>query len=201
MEKAIDNYMWDQTYNTDKFVYGTEPNIFFAENLKNFPPGKILFPAEGEGRNAVHAALQDWDVHSFDLSAVGKQKAEILAEDNNVEINYLNGTFEKMPYQPESFDCIVLIYAHFPKHRELYHQIVAHWLKPGGIVILEGFSKKQMDRTSGGPKDPEMLFSEEEIRSDFKSFRKVFVEEQTITLDEGPAHQGEADVVRMIGVK
>ena len=193
--------MWDQVYDTEEFKYGTEPNVFFAENIKLFPPGKILFPAEGEGRNAVFSAQQGWDVTAFDQSIIAQQKALSLAREKGVEIEYLHGGFEEMPFHEASFDCVVLVFAHFQAHRELYHQIVSYWLKPGGIVLLEGFSKAQKGKTSGGPKNPEVLFSEEELRSDFQAVAKMKIAETTIDLNEGRLHNGKAEVIRMIGVK
>ncbi len=193
--------MWDHVYATKEYKYGTAPNVFFAENIKEISPGKILFPAEGEGRNAVYAALQGWKVSAFDRSYIAKKKALQLAEKRGVEIEYLHGGFEEMTFQKESFDCIVLIYAHFPEKRELYHGIISYWLKPGGKLILEGFSKGQKNNNSGGPKDPDLLFSKKELQNDFNSLSKIEIEEKTIELSEGRLHQGSAEVVRMIGVK
>jgi 2-polyprenyl-3-methyl-5-hydroxy-6-metoxy-1,4-benzoquinol methylase len=79
---------WDKRYAETGFAYGALPNEFLKEQLQNFSAGKILFVCEGEGRNAVYAAKQNWNVEAFDLSAEGKKKALQLAEQNNVAINY-----------------------------------------------------------------------------------------------------------------
>ena len=71
---------WDERYKAKAYVYGKEPNQYFAEKLRELEPGKILLPAEGEGRNAVFAARQGWEVSAFDSSSEGRKKAFLLAE-------------------------------------------------------------------------------------------------------------------------
>lgn len=193
---------WNRRFATQEFVYGTSPNVFFKEQLKSVVPGNILFPAEGEGRNAVHAAKLGWKVFAFDSSSEAKKKAETLAMENSVPLQYDVNDLESAEYPPDFFDCIVLIFAHFhPFERKLFHQKLLSFLKPGGVVLLEGFSKNQMQFISGGPRNIEMLFSEQEIRNDFESLSKIEVNESVINLDEGRFHQGPASVIRMVGTK
>jgi cyclopropane fatty-acyl-phospholipid synthase-like methyltransferase len=193
---------WNQRYRSDAYAYGTEPNLFFKNQIENLTPGKILFPAEGEGRNAVYAALLGWDTTAFDLSTEGKRKAEQLAADNNVTINYLIAGYDDVSFEPETFDCIVLIFAHMAhSKRKEYHQQLVSYLKPGGKVILEGFSKKQISFTSGGPREIEMLFSADELKNDFSNLTIQSLEEETIELSEGLFHRGLASVMRLTGIK
>lgn len=137
-------------------------------------PGKILFPTEGEGRNAVFAAESGWDVSAFDLSESGKKKAEQLAVSRGVSLEYQVGNLSEITYPAESFDALVLVFTHFQASlRESFHRKLFTFLKQGGTLILEGFSKDHLKFSSinplaGGPKDPSMLFSEEELRSDFR---------------------------------
>ena len=70
---------WEIRYAEKQYAYGENPNVYFKEQLDKLKPGKILLPAEGEGRNAVYAAKQGWEVMAFDLSSEGKNKAEKLA--------------------------------------------------------------------------------------------------------------------------
>ena len=105
---------WDERYSSKAYAYGTEPNAFFKEKLSIIPPGKLLLPAEGEGRNAVFAAMQGWEVTAFDQSKEGKRKALLLAGEKGVKLDYLVGTLEDMAFEAESFDAIGLVYAHFP---------------------------------------------------------------------------------------
>ena len=71
---------WDERYAEPHFVYGEAPNVFFENSLKDLSAGKILLPCEGEGRQAVHAAAQGWEVLAFDQSSAGRDKALQLAE-------------------------------------------------------------------------------------------------------------------------
>jgi len=196
------NSFWNERYAVDEYVYGTEPNEFYKEQLEKLSPGKILFPAEGEGRNAVFAATLGWDVTAFDASTEGKKKAEKLAENNGVNIRYEINDYDNVQFQPESFDCIVLIYAHMhPLKRNEYHKKLISFLKPGGKLILEGFSKKQINNHTGGPRDVNMLFSKEELRYDFKNLARLTIEKTNITLKEGQFHDGQAAVIRVLGTK
>ncbi|MBL0030994.1 MAG: class I SAM-dependent methyltransferase [Bacteroidetes bacterium] len=198
---------WDDRYSKEEFVYGEEPNNFLREQLQKLKPGKILFPAEGEGRNAVFAATKGWDVYAFDISSVGKRKAEELAKKNNVKIKYEVGGLQSLNYKPESFDVIALIYAHFPAEiKSEYHKTLGNYLKKGGIIIFEAFSKKHLEYISrnesvGGPREIEMLFSKEEIQSDFNNFEIIELDEKVIQLNEGSFHNGEGSVIRFIGRK
>jgi SAM-dependent methyltransferase len=193
---------WNERYALQEYVYGTKPNVFFKNSISSLSPGKILFAAEGEGRNAVYAARLGWDVYAFDSSLEAKKKAEGLAQKNSVEVKYQLNDMETVNYPLDFFDCIVLIFAHFhPFERNYFHSKLLSFLKPGGTIILEGFSKKQMQFNSGGPRNIEMLFSEEEIQYDFKQLSKMALEETEKVLDEGRFHQGSASVIRMVGTK
>jgi 2-polyprenyl-3-methyl-5-hydroxy-6-metoxy-1,4-benzoquinol methylase len=196
------NDFWNERYATKEYAYGIEPNQFYKEQLEKLIPGKILFPAEGEGRNAVHAANKGWEVFAFDPSLEGKRKAEKLASENGVNIDYQIAGYENVHFKPHFFDCIVLIFAHtHPLKRTEIHQKLTSYLKPGGFLILEGFSKNQISYNSGGPRDVNMLFSKEELRSDFGLFSNLNIAETDIFLDEGPFHQGKASVIRVLGIK
>jgi len=193
---------WNERYAASEYAYGTEPNLFFRESLEKIPPGKILFPAEGEGRNAVFAAKLGWDVTAFDVSIEGKKKAELLAGSNSVKIDYLIGNYDIVSFPVNHFDCIVLIFAHMnPSKRKEYHQKLISFLRPGGVIILEGFSKKQINNNSGGPRDINMLFSENELQSDFVLLSELIITETDYNLDEGSFHQGIASVIRIKGIK
>src|SRR6476660_9748257 len=101
-------------YSKDEFAYGEQPNNYLKAQLEKLDVGTILFPAEGEGRNAVFAAKLGWTVSAFDISVEGKNKAFRLAEANQVTIDYRVGELESLNYDSEQFDAMALIYAHFP---------------------------------------------------------------------------------------
>jgi hypothetical protein len=193
---------WDKRYAESEFAYGALPNEFLKVQLQNLSTGKILFVCEGEGRNAVYAAIQHWNVEAFDLSAEGKKKALQLAEQNNVTINYQVKDATTIQYPENSFDCIALIYAHFPETiRKSIHKKVMNWLKPNGYVIIEAFNPNQLKNTSGGPKDLSMLYTKEIMADDFKDLMFQQISTETIELNEGKYHIGKADVIRFIGKK
>ena len=196
------NNFWDERYATEEYVYGTEPNEYFKQKLKKLTPGKMLMPGEGEGRNAVYAASLGWEVTAFDSSAEGKRKAERLALKNKVIFNYLINDYDSIRLEREEFDGIGLIYTHVTElNRHEYHKKLVSFLKPGGILIMEGFSKKQIHNNTGGPGDVGMLFSKDELQYDFCDFSKLSITEEEIVNDEGPYHRGKASVIRVYGVK
>lgn len=196
------NNFWNERFGNKYYAYGTEPNQFFKEQLIKLNPGNILFPAEGEGRNAVYAATMGWQVSAFDPSIEGKRKAELLALKNGVSIDYRIDDYEFVEFPCESFDCIALVFAHMnPVKREEYHKKLISFLKPRGTLILEGFSKNQINNKTGGPRDIDMLFSEKEMEFDFSSLSKLNITETEAVLNEGPFHQGLASVIRVVGIK
>lgn len=193
---------WDQRYAGQEYVYGTEPNNFLKEKLALLKPGRILFPAEGEGRNAVYAASLGWQADAFDQSIEGQKKALLLADTKGVTINYIIESLDSWHPAADQYDCITLIFVHLPDGlRQQVHHAAVRALKPGGILILEAFTLKQLSLTSGGPKTADMLYTSEMLQDDFKMLVEVETCETLATLDEGPLHQGLAEVVQLSGFK
>jgi|SRR5690554_694818 len=198
---------WNERYSLSEFAYGEIPNEYLKEKLKSIPLGKILFACEGEGRNAVYASRLGWESYAFDQSVEGKNKAELLALKKEVEIDYLVSDMENIPYEKESFDTLVLIFAHFPKEkRKEFHQKLALLLKKGRTLIVEGFSKdhkefQDKNPNAGGPKNVDMLYDLEELKSDFEGFEFIEAYQTQTQLDEGLYHNGEASVVRILAIK
>ena len=198
---------WDERYAEKEFAYGEQPNNYLKEQLEKIPVGKILFPAEGEGRNAVFAATLGWEVFAFDISSEGRKKALQLAEKNRVVIDYQVGELETLNYKEGQFDAIALIYAHFPAEiKSQIHRKLDKYLRKGGYIIFEAFSKKHIDYLAknekvGGPKDIGSLFSIEELKSDFANYDVSQLEEKEINLNEGIYHNGLGSVIRFVGRK
>lgn len=198
---------WSERYAQPEFAYGEAPNEFFKEQIEMLAPGKILMPADGEGRNGVYAASLGWEVHAFDLSLEGKKKALQLAEKHNVKLHFDVGDFAELSYEAESFDAMGLIFAHFPpdKRKDFHHRLVSS-LKPGGTVIFEAFSKEHLNYNSknpgvGGPKLAPALFSIEEIHEEFPGIEPTLLEETVVDLNEGKYHIGQGSVIRFVGKK
>lgn len=198
---------WDERYAAEEYVYGKEANLFLQAQLVDLSPGKALFAAEGEGRNAVFAATLGWNVSAFDISESAKVKADRLAREKGAALDYRVGTLDQLDFEENSFDLVVLIFAHFPASlRAGIHRRLVELLKPGGIVILEAFSKKHLQFNSknpkaGGPKEVSMLFSQSELEVDFKGLSQLVFEEKELFLEEGAYHVGQSAVIRMLGKK
>ncbi|GAA4442653.1 class I SAM-dependent methyltransferase [Pontibacter saemangeumensis] len=193
---------WNDRYRQEEMVYGSEPNTFLREQLDMLKPGRLLLPAEGEGRNEVYAAQKGWDVLAFDFSEAGRDKAMRLAEQRGVTINYLLAEAEKFDTEPGCMDAVALIYAHLPPAvRRQLHQKAVRWLKPGGVLLLEAFHPKQLAYTSGGPQDVAMLYTADMLREDFKQLRIDLLEEREVILKEGAHHSGAGFVTRLVAKK
>jgi SAM-dependent methyltransferase len=193
---------WNERYASDGYAYGKEPNVFLQEHLKGVTPGTILLPCEGEGRNAVFAARLGWQVVAFDQSESGKDKCLQLAKEYNVKVDYRLADAGYFSYQENHYDCIALIYAHFPPVvREYVHKQCIKALRPGGLLFLEAFHPNQFHYKSGGPKEPDLLYTREQLLEDFQQLKQLLCEEKEIELAEGPFHQGKAFVVRLVAQK
>jgi 2-polyprenyl-3-methyl-5-hydroxy-6-metoxy-1,4-benzoquinol methylase len=197
------NDFWNERYSSKEYVYGENPNHFLKEQLEKITvPGKLLLPGEGEGRNAVYAAKLGWEVDGYDQSTAGKFKAIKLADKNNVKINYQIADLLEFTSSKDKYDVIAIIYVHLnTKLRKSFNEKIIEALKPGGKIILELFSKEQLGKSSGGPQDLEMLYSLDEIKKDFSSLKSIILKEETINIEEGEKHSGEANVVRFVGEK
>jgi cyclopropane fatty-acyl-phospholipid synthase-like methyltransferase len=196
---------WNIRYKEPHFAYGKAPNAFFKLQLDKLGEAagrRLLVPAAGEGRDAIYAAQKGWKVDAFDMSEAGQQRALTWAKQEGCALNYEVFDAIKFDFDAIAYDCIALIYAHFPKEvRAHFHGFIHRSLKPGGILMLEGFSKKQQKLSSGGPKNLQMLFDEEMLVKDFKKLKTLELTSLQTILDEGIYHQGQAEVIRYVGVK
>ena len=193
---------WNQRYSSIEFVYGTEPNIFFKDEIDKLNTGNILLLGEGEGRNAVYAAARGWNVDAVDFSTIAKDKAMRLAEENSVRINYEIADLSE--YKPKSnyYDSTAIVFLHLhPKIRSVVHSRVVDSIKPGGTLILEVYDKEQLGHGSGGPQNIEMLYSKQELENDFTKMKILVIEKKIVMLNESKHHKGEAVVLRLIAVK
>ena len=189
---------WDERYAAKDYAYGTAPNAFLAEKLPGLPTGRALFPAEGEGRNAAYAAELGWKVDAFDYSKSAREKAMKLFAERQVSVQYELSSVEAYAFETAAYDLVFLCFAHLPPPlRAHLHKQAAQALKPGGLLLLEGFHTDQLPRSSGGPKRAEMLFSTDGLAEEFPGLETEQLERVVTVLAEGPYHRGEAVVVRM----
>ena len=193
---------WDERYSSNEFVYGTQPNQFFKEQIDKLKPGKILMVGEGEGRNSVYAAKLGWQVDAIDGSSVARQKALKFANQNNVMINYIVSDFYSYDFAENIYDVNGIIFVHTHENsNKAFYQNLAGSLKKGGRIILELFSHNQLGKTSGGPQDLSLLSSIDKLQNGFPTLKHEILKEENILLTEGDFHQGEASVIRFVGVK
>jgi SAM-dependent methyltransferase len=193
---------WDQRYSEPGYTYGLEPNRFFREIVEPLTPGRILLPGEGEGRHAVWAALRGWQVDAMDQSPVARDKALALAEEHGVVIRYDVLDLAAAKFPENTYEAVALVFVHLHSTvRSKVHRRLAASLRPGGRLLMEVFAKGQFGRTSGGPRDLDLLYSADDLRADFSDLQIVRLQEITTRLDEGPLHQGEAAVVQLLAVR
>ena len=193
---------WDERYRNTEYVYGKEPNGFFRRELHDLAPGKLLLPAEGEGRNAVFAASEGWDVTAFDHSEEGKQKAMKLAHEKGVSFHYGIATLEEASFPENHFDAVALIFIHQPPLlRRAFHRRLLRFLKPGGVILMEAYSREQIHFLTGGPLNPDLLFTEEDIREDFNHWEIICLKTMLVNHDEGLLHRGIGSVIRLKALK
>lgn len=194
---------WDARYQEEGFAYGHEANVFIRESLEIAQrQGTILFPAEGEGRNAVFAAQKNWEVEAYDISESGKLKAEKWSQDNGVLIHYQIGGFTDIDYPAAHFDALVFSYVHMPSalKSKVFERHMA-WMKSDALIVFEGFSVNNLPYRAanpqvGGPDNIDMLYSVEEVQQLLEPFQNLKVWEEEVTLSEGKYHVGNAKVIR-----
>ena len=192
---------WDTRYGGGEFFYGTAPNDFLATHVAELD-GPVLSLAEGEGRNAVFMAERGLDVLGVDSSSVGLGKAEQLAAARGVRIRTLPADLADYVPEPGAWGAVVSVFAHLPStvRAALYPRVVAA-LRPGGLLLLEAYAEGQLPRTTGGPKDLDMLMTVDKLRAELPGLVPVLLHEVDREVREGQGHTGLASVVQFIGRK
>lgn len=189
---------WDERYRAGGFQFGEAPNDYLRAQSWRWRPGMAaLCLGDGEGRNGVFLAEQGLNVTTLDWSEVGVSKARALAARRGVALDARVGDAAAWTYPDASFDVMAWIYLHLPPaDRHAAAQGCLRALKPGGLLVLECFSPAQEGRRSGGPKLPELLWSRAIAEAEFAALQTLELTEGAVHLDEGPRHQGLAEVVR-----
>jgi len=198
--------MWDRRYSETEFVYGKDPNDFLRVEYSHIPQGgRILCLAEGQGRNAIFLAKQGYSVTAVDQSAVGLEKAELLAEEQGVKIETEVANLANYKLGREQWDGIVSISAHVPPAlRKDLHSQVAVALKRNGVFLLEAYTTKQleMDGIGGPPRSQKELFmSLRELKVELVDLKFIIGRETIREMSEGKYHQGNSAVVQVIASK
>lgn len=195
--------MWNQRYSEKGFAYGTEPNDFLVAAVEFLPPnGTVLCLGEGEGRNGVYLAQRGHHVVAVDSSAVGLAKAASFARHRGVVLWTEMADLANYTIPPLSYDAIISIFCHLRPETQtrLYGQVYKA-LRPGGVFVLEGYSKRQINFNTGGPKKIELLMDLETARQELQPLKLRHSIETERNINEGRYHNGKGAVIQIIGVK
>ena len=194
--------MWETRYDTDTYVYGTDPNDFLRASVAQLPTGAALCLAEGEGRNAVFLAESGFVVHSVDLTEAGVAKTRRLAQERDVQVHASVGDLSTFDIGVDRWDLIVSIFAHMPAtvRRDLHQRVVAA-LKPGGVLVLEAYTPDQIGRGTGGPSVAEMTMSLDVLADELAPLEFQHAMELEREVVEGAGHTGVGAVVQVIARK
>jgi SAM-dependent methyltransferase len=190
---------WDTRYASDEFAFGTRPNDFLVEASPFLKAGgHVVSLGEGEGRNGVWLAEQGFRVTAIDGSAVGLAKASRLAASRGVELETIVGDLEEVEL-PDKVDAVISIFCHMPSalRRQVYQRAEAA-LMPGGIAIIEAYHPNQVDYSTGGPRDDDLLVTLQNLRDEWVVCECVIGREQVREVNEGVRHTGAAAVTQAV---
>ena len=189
---------WDARYAGDTYLFGEAPNAYLASQADRLSPGlQALALADGEGRNGVWLAEQGLRVLSVDSSATAQTKAARLAERRGVTIDLVLADLETWPFPDNTFDVVAAIFIQFagPALRERIFGSIKRTLRPGGLLLLEGYRPEQLTYGTGGPPIAENLYTEAMLRDAFADFEILELRAYDAVIAEGEAHRGMSALV------
>jgi ubiquinone/menaquinone biosynthesis C-methylase UbiE len=204
MSNDTDLDHWEARFASEEFRFGKTPNEFLVSCKPLLPKhGKVLAVADGEGRNGVWLAMQGLDVTSTDFSPSAQAKAKKLAAENNVTINFVEADAHEWAYPEEGFDVVAEIFTQFstPEKRPKKWAGMRRALKRGGLLILQGYTPKQLEYATGGPKNVAQLYTHEMLERAWGDFKNVNIVEEERELQEGPGHSGMSAVIGLTARK
>lgn len=192
---------WNARYTAKSFAYGKAPNDFLKTHAFKTSEN-VLCLAEGEGRNAVWIAGQGARVTALDYSEAGLEKARLLASEYGVQIQTVHADLNTYEIEPSAWDTIVCIFGHFePVLRNRVLDIIHKGVKPGGRVLMEVYSKDQLNFKTGGPADPAMLYTLEILEQAFSGYRAAGIVSVERYISEGEFHLGQSSVIQVEAYK
>lgn len=195
---------WETRYRAPGYAFGREPNYFLAACKHLLPKsGRALCVADGEGRNGVWLAQQGLDVVSLDFSPAAQAKAATLAHEQGVAMAIERGDVHNWDYPEAAFDVVCEIFTQFSTPAERAHKWAGmkKALKPNGLLILIGYTPKQLQYGTGGPKEIEKLYTRALLEEAFGGFRDVRIAEEELDMHEGASHAGLSAVIHLTGWK
>lgn len=195
---------WETRYRVPEYVFGEEPNYFLASCKDLLPKsGKALAIADGEGRNGVWLAEQGLDVLSIDFSPSAQTKARALAEKRRVSLRFELVDVHDWAYPERAFDVVCEIFTQFssPAERARKWAGMRRALKPGGLLILQGYTPKQLQYGTGGPKELANLYTRRLLEETFGDFTAMNIAEEERELREGTSHGGMSALIGLTARK
>lgn len=181
---------WDRRFATPDYVYGTAPNAFLAAQAHRLRPGmSALAVADGEGRNGVWLAKQGLDVLSVDASGVALEKATALAAARGVRLEVEQADLGEWAWPAQRFDLVAAIFIQFagPALRDAIFAGMQRALKPGGLLLLQGYHTGQLAHGTGGPPVAEQLYTAALLRDAFAGMRVLRLPGTTASSTKAPA--------------
>ena len=195
---------WQGRYSASEYIFGEAPNVFLLSQKALLPKGgKALAVADGEGRNGVWLAEQGLDVLSIDFSPRGQEKAKALAAKRGVSMQFEIADVHEWSYPVDRFDVVVEIFTQFsdPVERAKKWAGMKRTLKTGGLLLIEGYTPKQLEYGTGGPKQLDHLYTTEMLEEAFASLAKIEIKQYETHMSEGGGHAGMAAVIDLVGWK
>lgn len=196
---------WNRRYLEDGLLFGSAPNEWLRQSAGHWEPGaRVLCVADGEGRNSVWLARErGLEVDAFDIAEAGVAKARKLAEDMGATVNYTVGDCDAYPWQPATYDGVAAIFVQFadPAMRERLFAHMADCLKPGGTLVLQGYTPKQLEYRTGGPPEVSHLYTEPMLRAAFSGLDILQLREYEAELTEGTGHRGRSALIGLVARK
>lgn len=192
---------WNRRYAAAGFLFGTEPNAWLREHASALPPGgRILCVADGEGRNSVWLARQGFRVDAFDVADRAVEKAKAFAEREGVSVNFTVADVDGFAWPEASCDGVVAIFVQFadPQTRTRLFDRIVRSLKPGGVLILQGYTPKQLEYRTGGPPVLSHLYTRELLESAFAELSVIELRDYEAEVREGEGHSGQSALIGLV---
>lgn len=192
---------WNSRFDAEGYIFGTEPNEYLRRHAARWLPGsRVLCVADGEGRNSVWLAGQGLNVDAFDISEVGVGKARKLAESTSVSVEFSISDCDSWSWPTATYDGVAAIFVQFadPPMRERLFANMIRALKSGGILVLQGYTPKQLEYKTGGPPLLSHLYTAEMLREALASMEIVELREYEADLTEGSQHRGRSALIGLV---
>jgi SAM-dependent methyltransferase len=194
---------WNERYASAEYFYGTEPNDFLRQEAERLKSGsRVLCLAEGEGRNAVYLAGLGHEVTGVDGSSVGLEKLQRLARERGLTVSTVVSDLAEYDLGSAQWDAIVSIWCHLPPPlRADVHRRAVQALKPGGWLILEAYTPRQLEFKTGGPPNPDLMMTLERLKPELGELEWIHAAEIDRVIHEGKGHDGQSAVVQLVARK